>query len=86
MNDPNWPNWKEGLIWGSIFGTAAALFWLAASYCISQMEPVTDVSLCLVFRPWWKLWPVAIYAFAIVFVCVGFLGALRPKSSRQKKP
>ena len=86
MNSQSWLNWKEGLIWGSIFGTAAAIFWLAASYCMSLIQPLTDVSIGLAFRPWWNHWPVAIYAFVIVFVCVGFLGVLRPKSSKHKKP
>jgi hypothetical protein len=78
MRSANWPNWKEGLIWGSIFGTAAALFRLAVSYEMSQIQYLTDD-----FRPWREQWPIAVIAFAIVFICVGILGAIRPRTRKK---
>ena len=52
---------------GTLAAAAAASSVLLLCHLFASMEAVTDVSLALAFRPWWKHWYIAVIEALVVF-------------------
>jgi hypothetical protein len=72
---------KRAVSTGAIGGFVAAVLVFGVCVWTSSLEAVTEVSLSLSFRPWWRAsnWVAAAVAFTIVAVILGLgLHALLP--------
>jgi hypothetical protein len=67
---------KRGMKWGLITGAAVGLGVFFFCILISQSDPISPVSLCYAFRPWWRLntWICVGLTFLIFFFPAAFLG------------
>ena len=80
-----YPDIKKGIRWGLIVGGVIGAAWFALACWLSTLPAVTDVSLSLTMRPWWKNWSTALFFFLVTGVPVGILAAFRPDVRGHKK-
>jgi hypothetical protein len=80
------PNFKKGLVVGLAAGFIAGVLVFGLCYWGSTWPAVSEVSVSLALRPWWKSqnWMAAIDAFALVGSVFGFLAAFRPALKSKK--
>jgi hypothetical protein len=85
----NYPNIKKGLRWCCIVGGGVGSLWFGLTCWLSTIPPVTEVSLSLALRPWWKWsnWSTALFLALITGLPVGILAAFRPnfRDTKQKE-
>jgi hypothetical protein len=80
-----YPDIKKGIRWCLIVGGVIGAAWFALACWLSTLPAVTDVSLSLALRPWWKNWSTALFFFLVTGLPVGILAAFRPDVRRHKK-
>ena len=85
MNNETYPDFKHGVAVGIISGFIAGVLWFLLCCWVASLPAVTDVSLSLAFRPWWSNWKSALVVFAVVFVLMGLIATLRPKTRHPAK-
>jgi len=75
------PKLKSGLILGAASGGLAAVIAFGVCVWVSTQPAITEVSLSLACRPWWREsnWLLALQAFFAVGGPVGVLAAFRPE-------
>lgn len=69
------------LLVGLLAAAAAAASVLLLCHWVASGPVITDVSLALAFRPWWKFWYIALVEASIVFP----LGVVSVLGSRDRK-
>ena len=72
---------RRAWVVGCIAGIIAAALVFALNCWMASLPAVTDVSICWVFRPWWRWsnWCSSLLVGAVVGLLVGILVAIRPK-------
>jgi len=71
-----YPNYRRGIVWGLIAGLITSSVWFGWCYALSQMEPMTDLSLGLAYRPWWRILPSSFCVFLFFSLWIGVARAL----------
>src|SRR5579863_2025757 len=80
-----YPDIKKGIRWCIIVGGVVGGSYFAFCCWASTFPAVTDVSLSLAVRPWWRNWEPALFLFLATGVPVGILAAFRPDLRDHKK-
>ncbi|HUW56412.1 MAG TPA: hypothetical protein VMZ92_07230 [Planctomycetota bacterium] len=72
---------RRPILTGLVAGLAAAGLLFAANCRMASLPAVTDVSICWLFRPWWRWsnWCSALVVGAAFGLIIGALAAIRPK-------
>jgi hypothetical protein len=75
-----YPRFGKAAKVGAAAGFASAVLTMMACAWIASEDPVTPVSLCLSFRPWWRAsnWLLACLAFAVAALIFFTVVAYRP--------
>ena len=85
MEEPAYPNWRKGIGAGLIGGTLVAIIAFLGCAWVASWPAVTEVSVSLSFRPWWRWsnWALSIWSFVFSTVGIGLIAACRPDVGRK---
>jgi hypothetical protein len=62
---------RLGVIWFCATPVVCTLGWLALCWWVSTLPAVTDVSLSLAFRPWWRHWEGGLFVGFLLGIVTG---------------